>query len=92
MASEQPFIMFFHECSNCYSKVWVKNFTDGIPQSFLEFVEYLVRTIRVPLRLSKSTYNAIEPHWRPYFLKCAVCDLNYHYIIQMESWNDDDLK
>ena len=33
--------------------------------------------------------NLIDVHWRPYYLRCAYCDINYNFIGRMESFERD---
>jgi len=47
--------------------------------SFSEFVDYL-------LREEVHNYN---DHWRPYWLHCHLCEMEFDVIGKMETWNQD---
>ncbi|XP_018022696.1 carbohydrate sulfotransferase 11-like [Hyalella azteca] len=36
-----------------------------------------------------DAFRSFDRHWRPYFLNCGACDLNYEYIVKMETWSED---
>ena len=43
----------------------------------------------VELVLKENKNLAINPHWRPFYLRCFYCDLTYNVIGRMETFNED---
>ncbi|XP_018017876.1 carbohydrate sulfotransferase 8 [Hyalella azteca] len=56
---------------------------------FKDFAEYLIDTVKVPVLADAAAYKSFDIHLSPFFLNCEVCDLNYEYIVKMETWDDD---
>ena len=36
-----------------------------------------------------SCRKQVDVHWRPYYQRCAYCDITYSFIGRMESFNED---
>jgi chondroitin 4-sulfotransferase 11 len=54
-------------------------FVDRAEPTFVEFLQYLVET------------KTFDEHWRPYTAECAPCELNYQFILKMESLEEEQL-
>ncbi|KDR22013.1 Carbohydrate sulfotransferase 11 [Zootermopsis nevadensis] len=54
-------------------------FADRAEPTFMEFLQYLVKT------------KNFDEHWSPFTVECAPCELNYQFILKMESLEKEQL-
>ncbi|KAJ9591566.1 hypothetical protein L9F63_001920 [Diploptera punctata] len=47
--------------------------------TFEEFLKFIVKT------------KKFDEHWRPFYIECAPCELNYQYILKMESLDTEQI-
>ncbi|KAF2367590.1 Sulfotransferase [Trinorchestia longiramus] len=71
----------------CYGKTYIKMWKSML--TFKSFIEFVVRTVPASTAADIKTFSLFDRHWRPYYLNCAVCDIDYDYIVKMETWDED---
>ncbi|XP_018027214.1 carbohydrate sulfotransferase 8 isoform X2 [Hyalella azteca] len=54
--------------------------------SFKTFAEFVVQETR---RRPSFPYLAIDGHWRAYYVSCVPCNVQYKYVIKVETWDED---
>ena len=59
--------------------------------SFNNFILYVIDKIQKyeDCTAKNLQCNAIDVHWRPFYLRCDYCDVNYNYIGRMETFEQD---
>ena len=65
--------------------------------TFIQFVDYLLRTeVFLALENSKTSDDCFSnqvkeynDHWRPYWLHCNICRLDYDVFVKFETISED---
>lgn len=57
--------------------------------TFQEFARYLVDVI--PLNPHPKEVKFMDRHWKPFYLNCAPCNIDYDLILKLETINEDTM-
>ena len=61
--------------------------------SFENFLQYIMVDLRKYYQCQSTSGGGcnfqVDVHWRPFYQRCAYCDINYSFIGRMESFNRD---
>lgn len=63
--------------------------------SFENFLRYVILNLQTHYQCQQAGTNIkcqnyeVDVHWRPFYQRCAYCDVNYSFIGRMESFNRD---
>ncbi|RXG54272.1 Carbohydrate sulfotransferase 10, partial [Armadillidium vulgare] len=52
-------------------------FANPIGPTFEEFVKFVL------------SYPTNDDHWRPYYIQCSLCHMDYHYVMRFENLAND---
>ena len=56
--------------------------------SFKNFISYVIDKIK-SYEDCTTECKPIDPHWKPFYLQCAYCDVDYNFIGRMETFEND---
>ena len=68
---------------NAYGEINFNNFVLYVKDKIEEFIDCSSRNFK------NFHCNQVDVHWRPFYLRCAYCDINYDFIGRMESFEND---
>lgn len=72
------------------SELLLKSFGSITFENFCHFViEDLNRFNKCKKSSRKKKCHQVDVHWRPFYQRCAYCDIKYDFIGRMETFNDD---
>lgn len=71
------------------SKLVLESYGSITFENFLLFVIEDLSRFNNCQKVGKRKCHQIDVHWRPYYQRCAYCDINYDYIGRMETFNAD---
>ena len=62
--------------------------------TFEDFLRYVILDLQKHYQCQEGTNiqclnHKVDVHWRPFYQRCAYCDVDYSFIGRMESFNRD---